>query len=78
MSDYDPHDLNAVISNIHTELRIIREKQAHNSDKLDSSLQRITALESFKIWLVGAAAGVSALVAFIIAALKWLMEDHHK
>jgi len=75
MSEYDPNDLNAVISNIHAELRLIRETQLENRDKLDASMQRIAALETFKIWIVGAAAGVSALVTFVIAGVKWIVSE---
>ena len=80
MSDYDPNDINAVISAIHTKLDALRDgqeemrrKQVDNGNKLDSALHRIGALEGWKLWIYGVAAGVAAVVSVLGSGLKWIV-----
>lgn len=74
MSEYDPNSHDAVLSRILNEIQQMRATQIENRDKLDNALSRVTALEQFKVWVMGAAAGVSFLVAAAVAGIKWLFE----
>ena len=72
MNDYNPNDLNAVLARMEA-------KQLENSGKLDtvlSSLEgqkdRISSLESFRVWVLGAAAGISAAVSMFGDKIKKL------
>lgn len=76
MSDYDPNSTDAMFSKVLTELASIRTKQNDNSIKLDHALERISSLESFKIWVIGMSAGVSAVVGFIVGAARWIFNEH--
>lgn len=77
MSDFDPHSTDAMFSRLMTEITALRTTQLENRDKLDTALQRISALESFKIWTIGMAAGVSSVVVVVFTAVKWLLTDKH-
>ena len=78
MSSYDPNDMNAVISSLHTKLDAMAARQVENGLKLDSALQRISALEAWKLWIYGMAAGISAVVAGMVAAVKWLFTSSNQ
>lgn len=71
--NYDPNDMNAVVSALHTKLDVLRQGQLENGVKLDNALHRISALEAWKVWIYGMAAGISALVAIIGGGLKLLL-----
>lgn len=78
MSDYDPKSHDAMFATIMSELKAMRTTQLENKSKLNQALDRVSALEAFKILVVGAAAGVSALVASIAAAVKWFVDEISK
>jgi muramidase (phage lysozyme) len=73
MSDFDPNSNDAMFAKVLSELASIRQTQAENAGKLDKALERISSLESFKIWVVGMSAGVSAVVGVVVAAAKWVL-----
>lgn len=74
MSDYDPNSHDAVLSRILTELQAMRTTQLENRDLLNNTLGRVAALEQFKVWVLGAAAGVSALMAGIVLFVQWIYD----
>lgn len=72
MSTYDPNDINAVLSRIEA-------RQQENSSKLDRVIDaiethhgRLTKLEEFRYWLLGAAAGISAAFSLLGDKIKKL------
>lgn len=73
MSDFDPNSHDAMFAKVLAELSAVRSMQAENAAKLDKSLERIANLETFKIWLIGVSAGVSAVVGGVVSAAKWIL-----
>lgn len=64
-------DMRAELSGVHSEMKGLRERI---DDALISQLRdhgkRLSALEAWRVWLVGWAAGVGAIAGVLFAALE--------